>query len=129
MEKNKSFSIHIMGYKPSNLLILHFKLWCLQKLPFFLHGIHTIKPDLISRWLVLHSELTHSKDYHQNYNYCWQLQYSLCCYYHRNPTVASFNNRNINLNTWDRIIFNIFTAMLTGKLRAGKLRFWHWLQF
>jgi len=47
----------------------------------------------------------------------------MCCNCQRSPTIAGFNNANINLNTRDRITFNIFTAMLCGKLRAGKLPF------
>ena len=55
--------------------------------------------------------------------YLQELQYFLRCNCQRNPTVAGFNNTNINLNTWDRIMLNIFTATLNEKLRAGKLRF------
>jgi len=73
MEKNKSFSHHVTGYKPSNLTILHFKLSYLQN--YLYPSWYTDKTDLISGWLVLHSELIHRKDYHQSYNYCWQLQH------------------------------------------------------
>jgi len=45
----------------------------MYKTTFILHAIKTTEPDLISGWLVLHSEFTHRKDYHQSYNYCWQL--------------------------------------------------------